>query len=148
MDQRFDCGIATPFLTQCPVLHWRWALQFPSPHCMAFHLESFPLSPESLSPPRSLVHFRGSSQPPTSQGCLFPVLQLALRASVIFPYPIPDHVPLSRPSPVPFPFQAPPYLPLVVVLFSLQGVLTWALKLVDLSEFCGLYLGYSVFFFN
>ena len=28
---------------------WRWALQVPSPHCMAFHLRSLPLSPKSLT---------------------------------------------------------------------------------------------------
>ena len=42
-------------------LHWRWALQVPPPHCRALHPRSLPLSPESLSPPRSPVHSRGSS---------------------------------------------------------------------------------------
>ena len=42
-------------------LHWRRTLQVPSPHCRAFHLRSLPLSPESLSPPRSVVYSRGFS---------------------------------------------------------------------------------------
>ena len=40
--------------------YWRWSLQVSSPHCRAFHQRSLPLSPESLSPPGSLVHSRGS----------------------------------------------------------------------------------------
>ena len=36
------------------------------------------MSPDSLSPPRSLVHSGGSPQPPTSCGCLFPFFLLAL----------------------------------------------------------------------
>jgi hypothetical protein len=35
-------------------------LQVPSPHCKSFHLRSLPLRPESLLPPRSLLHARGS----------------------------------------------------------------------------------------
>jgi hypothetical protein len=31
-----------------------------SPYCRPFHIRSLPLSPESLSPPRFLVHFGGS----------------------------------------------------------------------------------------
>jgi hypothetical protein len=42
-------------------LHWRWTLQVRPPHYRALHLMSLPLSPKSLSPPRSLVHSRGSS---------------------------------------------------------------------------------------
>ena len=42
-------------------LHWRRTLQVPSPYCRAFHLGSLPLSPESLSPPRSVVYSRGFS---------------------------------------------------------------------------------------
>ena len=33
--------------------YWRWTVQ--GSHCLAFHLRSLPLSPESFSPPRSLV---------------------------------------------------------------------------------------------
>ena len=57
---------------------WRWALQVPSLQCRAFHLRSLPLSPESLSPPMSLVHSRESPQLPTSRGCLFPFFLPAL----------------------------------------------------------------------
>ena len=66
-----------------------------SPYCQAFHLRSLPLSPECLSPPRSQVHSGGFTQPPVSQGCLFPFFLLALRASVLFPHPVPDEVSLS-----------------------------------------------------
>jgi hypothetical protein len=37
----------------------------------------------------------GSPQPPISWGCLFTFFLLALRASVLFPHPLPDQVPLS-----------------------------------------------------
>ena len=104
---------------------WRWALQVPSPHCRAFHLRSLPLSPESLSPPRSLVHSGGSPQPFTSQGYLFPFFLLALRASVLFPHPIAGQVPLSSPhfSPTPstFPPRSLPPSPLVIAFFSLPS---------------------------
>jgi hypothetical protein len=45
--------------------YWRWALQVPFSHCRAFHLRFLPLSPESLPPPRSLVHSRRSPYPPS-----------------------------------------------------------------------------------
>jgi hypothetical protein len=54
----WDSNPIPPFDTLS--FHWRWAPQVPSPHCRVFHLRSLPLSPESLSPPRSLVHSRGS----------------------------------------------------------------------------------------
>ena len=41
--------------------YWRCALQVLSLHSRAFHLRSFPLSPESLSPPRFLVYSGVSS---------------------------------------------------------------------------------------
>jgi hypothetical protein len=63
--------------------------------CWAFYIRSFPLIPESLLPPMSLVHSGGSPQPPISWGCLFPFFLLALRDSVLFSHPIPDQVPLS-----------------------------------------------------
>jgi hypothetical protein len=68
---------------------------------MAFHLWALPLIPESLLPSRSLVHSGESPQPPTSRGCLIPFFLLVLRASVLFPHSIPDHVPLSPISPLP-----------------------------------------------
>jgi hypothetical protein len=45
---------------------WRWALKVPFPYCLAFHLRSLPLNPESLSALRSLMYFGGSPQPPIS----------------------------------------------------------------------------------
>ena len=71
---------------------WSWALYVPTTYCWAFYLRSVLLSPESLSLPRSLMHPGGSSQPPISQIFLFPFFLLALRASVLFPLPIPDQV--------------------------------------------------------
>ena len=55
---------------------------------------SIPLSSEILTPPRSLVHSRWSPQDYISWGCLFLFSLLALRASVLFPHPTPDQVPL------------------------------------------------------
>jgi hypothetical protein len=43
-------------------LCWRWAIEVLSSHCRAFHLRSFPFSPESLSAPKSLVHTGGSPE--------------------------------------------------------------------------------------
>ena len=54
MAQSFDCVMATAYLNWYPV----------SSHYRAFHLRSLPLSPESLSPPRSLVHSEGPHNPP------------------------------------------------------------------------------------
>jgi hypothetical protein len=113
MGQSFDCGIATLSLVLCPVFCWRWALLVPSPHCRAFHLKSHSLSPESFSPPKSLVHSRAHPHPspPTSLGCLFPLFLLAFGASVLFLHTIPDHVPLSTPHnpfSLPSPFLPPP----------------------------------------
>jgi hypothetical protein len=50
------CGMAIHPSTWCPCLSTGGA----SVHCRAFHLMSLPLSPESVSLPRSLVHSRGS----------------------------------------------------------------------------------------
>ena len=73
----------------------------------------------NLSPPRSLVHSRASLKHPISWVCLFPLFLLALKASVFFPYPIPDQnqsptLPLSTFPPM---FILPS--PLVVAFFSL-----------------------------
>ena len=38
---------------------WRYTLYVPSSYCLAFHLRSLPLHPESVSPPRTLVHSGG-----------------------------------------------------------------------------------------
>ena len=50
--------------------YWMWILQVPAshlqvptPHCRAFHLRYLHLSPESLSPPRALVHSGRSPTP-------------------------------------------------------------------------------------
>jgi hypothetical protein len=67
----------------------------PSSYSQAFHLRSLPLSPRSLSPPRSLVNSWRFPQSPISWCCLLIFFLLALRASVLFPFPIPDQVSLS-----------------------------------------------------
>jgi hypothetical protein len=134
---------------------WRWALHVPSPYCQAFHLGFLPLSPESLSPLRSLVHSGESPQSSTSWSCQFPFFLLAFRISVLFPHPIPNQVPLFLPSHNPFLLSLlGPSLPLHLWLPSSPsqvrlswGILTWTLQLVDLFEFCGLYLEYSVWVF-
>ena len=93
-----------------PCFCWSWALQVASPHCRAFNLKSLPLSPQSLLPPRSPVHYGGSSQPPISRGCLFPFFLLALRDFSLFPQPntqacsllcLPHYLSLPGPSLLP-----------------------------------------------
>jgi hypothetical protein len=54
--QRRDFGMATLFLTSCPVFPLEVGSIFLSPYCPAFHLRFFPLSSGSLSTPRSLVN--------------------------------------------------------------------------------------------
>jgi hypothetical protein len=103
---------------------WSWALQLPFPYCWTFHLRSFPLSPESFSPPRFLVHSGSSPKPPTSRVCLFPFVLLALRTSVLFCHPIPDLVPFfSLPHPCSdqsiFLPRSLPLYPRVIAFFSL-----------------------------
>ena len=102
--------------------YWMWILQVPTPHlqvptphCRAFHLRYLHLSPESLSPPRSLVH-SGGTPPPSLGDCLFPFFLLALRASGLFTHLIMflsssslSHPSLSLPS------------PLVIAFFSLPS---------------------------
>jgi hypothetical protein len=97
MGLRCDRGMATPSLTWCPMFVLEGSIN--SLSLLSFHQRSLPMSPGSLSTPRSLVHSRGSPQPPISWGCLFPFFLLALRASVIFPHPIPDQVPFYPPLP-------------------------------------------------
>jgi hypothetical protein len=97
--------------------YWRWALQVPSPHCRAFHLRSVPLGLESLSPPRSLVHSRGSHQPPTSQGCFFHSL---CWLSGLQSFPPTQYQIMSPKPPSPFPPTSLPPSYLVVVFFSSQ----------------------------
>jgi hypothetical protein len=56
-DQSFHYGTATLSHTWCPVV----LLDVGSPYCWASHLRPLPLGPESLLPPRSLVHSLGPS---------------------------------------------------------------------------------------
>jgi hypothetical protein len=153
MGQSCDCGMATPSLT--------WGLpaggglyKF-SLLCTAFHLGFLPLSPGSLLPPRSLVHSGvGVVIPSIFWCCLLTSFLLSLRASIVFPHPIPDQVPLSIPDsplPIQFPSQVSPSLRTCdCFLLSPKwdwGFLTWSFWLVELFEFCELYLGHSVCFY-
>ena len=123
-----------------------------SPYCLAFHLRSLPLSPESLSPPRSLVHSGGSPQPPTFQSCLFPFFSAGPQG--FSPFPL-TNTRSGSPLPLLLPAPFPSYVPLSLTTcdcFLLPPkwdwcVLTWAFQFFELFEFCVLYLGYSVFFF-
>jgi hypothetical protein len=111
MDQRCDCGMVTPFLTWCSVFLLEMG-SINSLSLLSLLLSISSLNPRSLSPYRSLVHSRRSSQPPISWCGLFTFFLLALRASVLFPLPIPDQVPLSPPTPQPHPlFLLGPFLP-------------------------------------
>jgi hypothetical protein len=56
-----------------PTTHTHWA----------FHLRYLCLSPESLTPPRSLELSRGSSHLSPTPSCTFPFILLAFRASIL-----------------------------------------------------------------
>jgi len=59
MGQRCDCGLSTPSLKWCPI----FLLEAGSKSSLSLLLGisyKVPLLPESLSPPRSLVHSGGS----------------------------------------------------------------------------------------
>jgi hypothetical protein len=77
---------------QAPSFCWRWALQVPSPHYRACHLRSLLLSPERLSPPRSLVCSGGT---PNLQRLPVSILSAGLQGFSHFPPTLPGHVPLS-----------------------------------------------------
>jgi hypothetical protein len=123
-----------------------------SSYCQPFHLRSLPMSPGSLSPPRSLVHPRGSPN------LLFP--EVACFNSLCWPsglqslsltqyqiwFPSNPH---CLPTPSTFPLRSLP--PHFLAFFSFPSgteVFPWAPQLVEPFEFCGLYLVYSVWFFS
>jgi hypothetical protein len=113
----FDCGMATCSSRDALSFYWMWALQVPFWHCRAFHLRSLSLRPESLSPPRSLLHSRGAPnlQPP-NVAC-FHSFCWPSGISVLFSQPTPDHVSLFiLPPKPPFPLTSLP-LPIIVVAF-------------------------------
>jgi hypothetical protein len=80
----------------------------PSPYCQAFQLKSLPLSPDSLSPPMSLVHSGGYSQPPTSWGCLFSILSASPQGFSPFPSPNKRSGSSLPSNPIHFPSWVPP----------------------------------------
>jgi hypothetical protein len=147
MGQRCDCGIATPSLTWCPVfllevgsissLSLLFGISSKLPPCESW---------ESLTSQVSGAFWR---VPPTSYFLKLPVYSLSAGPQDFSPFPsIPDQVPLSfpllpHPHSVHFPSQVTPFLPTCDCFFlSLNwdwGILTWALQLIDLFEFCGLY---------
>ena len=92
-----------------------------------------------------------SPHPAISWVCLFTFLFLALRISVRFPHSIPDKdTPPTQLHPISFSSKVPSSLPtsdfFLLCPKGEWGILIWALQLVELLEFCGLYLRYSVLF--
>jgi hypothetical protein len=98
---------------------------------------------ESLTS-QSLVHSGGSPEASTSWSCLFPFFLLDLRASVLFPQPIPDQVPFSIPYPLStFPRRTLPF-------FSHPSgteVFLFGLSLLSFLSSVGCILGIWHFFF-
>ena len=124
MGQRYDCGMATPFLTWYPV----FLLEVGSISSLSLLSGiSWKVPPyeswESLTSQDSGALWGGPPQPPISWGCNFIFFLLALRASVLFPHPISNQVPLYPPCPQPHPHLLPssslPPSPLVIAFFSL-----------------------------
>jgi hypothetical protein len=110
-----------------------------------------PLGSESLTSQVSGAIWRVL---PTSYFPRLPVSTLSAGPQGFSPFPSPSirsGFPLpSTPSLTHFPFQDPPSLP-TWDCFLLPpkwdwGVLTWALQLVEIFDFCLLYLGYSILF--
>jgi hypothetical protein len=110
--QRCDCGMAIPSLTWCPVFLLEVGSISSFSLLWAFHLRFLRLSPESLLPPRSLVHSGESPQPPISWGCLFPFFSFGPQG--FSPFSLPNTrsgSPLPHiPCPIHFPSLVPPTL--------------------------------------
>ena len=113
---------------------WRLALQVPSLHCREFHLRSLPLSFESLLPPRSLVHSRGSLHLLTPEVACF--------YSFCWPsglqYVSPTQCLMRFPSSPPYPLShtGSSLLPLVIAFFSIpSGIEASSLGLFGLLNF-------------
>ena len=66
MSQSFDCGMATPFLIWCPIFLLEVGSISSLSLLSGILSKSLPMSPGSLSSPRTLVHSGGSPQLPTS----------------------------------------------------------------------------------
>ena len=148
MGQGFDCGMANPSLIRCPV----FLLEVGSISSLSLLSDiASKITPfESWESLISQVSGAFWKVPPTSYflRLLVYILSAGPQGFSPFPNPIPDQVPSlpSWPSP-----QIPPSLPpcgcFLLSPKSDRGVLTWVLQLVELFEFCGLYLRYSIFFF-
>jgi hypothetical protein len=101
------------------------------------------LSPKKLSPPRSLVLSRGSFNPHPLR------LHIAIHSAGpqgFFPVPTPYLIMSSSPLHL-----SSPYPLLLFNYFLLPpkwhwSIITWALLLINLLDFCGLYPRYSVLF--
>jgi hypothetical protein len=127
MGQRYDCGVATPSLTWCPVFLLEVGSISSSSYCWVFHQRSLPVSSGSLSTPKSLAFWRSRGYPNLlflEVACLHFFL-LALRDSVLFAHWIPDQVPLA---PLLTPHQA------------------WVVFSVSFGEFQSLWLQCSLLF--
>jgi hypothetical protein len=150
MRQSYDCGMALPSFTWCPV----FLLEVGSISFLSLLSGISPKVPpfefwEALTSQIS-VHSGEFPQPPISWGCLFTLFLLSLGASVLFPHPISGHIPLS-PNSIPLLFislpgpSLPPHLWLISSLSQMGlGCPHLDLQLVECFEFCGLYLVYSV----
>ena len=135
MVQRCDCGVTTLALTWCPV----FLLEVGSLSSLSLlsGISTKVPSFESWESLTSKVSGAFWGVPSTSYFLWLPVYILCAG-----PHPIPTLVP---PDPwIQFPSQVHSYF-----LFSPKwdwGILTWALQLVEIFEFCGIYLVYSVLF--
>jgi hypothetical protein len=124
MGERYDCGMATPSFTWCPVFLLEVGSISSLSYCQAFYLRSHPLIPESLLPPRSLVHSGGSPQAPYF--LWLPVSILSAGPQRFSPFPSPNTrsgSPLPPPPHAPFTFssRSHPPSPLVIAFFSLPS---------------------------
>jgi hypothetical protein len=119
-DQRCDCGMASPsvpHLMSClPAGGGLYKFPLPTDPTVGHFIKGPCESWESLT---SLVHSAPFPPPPTSYFLKLPTFfLLALRASVLFPHPIPVQVPSSLST---FPPKSLPPFPLMIAFFSLPS---------------------------
>jgi hypothetical protein len=154
MGHSCDCRMATPSLTWCSVFLLEVGF-ISSLSLLTGILYKVPPY-ESLESRTSQVSGAfwggGSPQPLISWGCLFTFFCWAsgLQCFSLTQYQIRFSSSLHSPhTQSTFPPKSFPLSPIVreIAFFSPKWVLTLALQLVEIFEFCGLYLGYSVCLF-
>ena len=129
--KKFEGSLVAPSF-YCELCLWRWSVQVPSPHCWAFWLRLFPLSPGNLSLPK----ISGTFCSTYFYSFSWPSVILSCPAD-----PISDPVPFPLPSPL-----IPPSFSCSYFDSSSKwkwSILTWAFLFVKLPMVCGLYHGYS-----